>query len=438
MKGYLHVFSVIILVVLCSCGSKPGEQNEEAAATAQAVAQPRYAFGIDLDAYHVDTCQVQSGETLSGILNRHGLTAEQRRTAQPFLNKHPELVAIREGGQYYTFRNDSLLCYYAYRLNRRETIIASLADSLYLWRDTLPLQIEQKYAEFTITSSLWQAISKQNLPIELALELSEIYAWTINFFALQPEDSVRVLYDELFVDNARIGIGRIYAAHFYHGKRWLPAYYMDQETMMPYFDSFQLEAISDQQTVVSKKVSGYYDAEGNSLRKTFLKAPLNYKRISSHFTYARKHPIYHVVRPHTGVDYAAPAGTPVVALGDGVVTMCQYKGGGGNTVKIRHNSTYETAYLHLQKYAKGLKVGHYVKQGDVIGYVGSTGSSTGPHLDFRVWKNGTPVNPLTLESPSAEPVPASLREAYGKLAVHYNSLLVESQKSKVESQITDN
>ena len=277
----------------------------------------------------------------------------------------------------------------------------SLLDSFYLWHDTLPLIVERRKAEFTITSSLWQAITDKNLPVELALELSEIYAWTINFFALQPGDSVRVLYDEQFVEGSRIGIGRIYAAHFYHGKKWLPAYYLDD-----------------------KKASGYFDDEGKSLRKTFLKAPLNYKRISSHFSYARKHPVYHVVRPHTGVDYAAPAGTPVVALGDGAVTFRAYKGGGGNTIRIRHNSTYETGYLHLSKYAKGLKVGQYVKQGEVIGYVGSTGASTGPHLDFRVWKNGTPVNPLTLDSPSAEPVPYELRQAYDSLANHYNEILL--------------
>ena len=339
---------------------------------------------------------------------------------QPLLKQHPELSAIREGGRYYAFRNDTALCYYAYKISRRETIIASLLDSLYVWRDTLPMHIESKKAEFTITSSLWQAISSQDLPVELALELSEIYAWTINFFALQQGDSVRVLYDEQYIDTTRVGIGRIYAAHFYHGKRWLPAYYADSAKLSPY--------LAEQ--IPTTKIHNYYDEQGNSLRKTFLKAPLNYKRISSHFSYARKHPVYHVVRPHTGVDYAAPAGTPVVALGDGVVTFRAYKGGGGNTIKIRHNSTYETAYLHLSKYAKGLKVGQYVKQGDVIGYVGSTGASTGPHLDFRVWKNGTPVNPLTLESPSAEPVPAELKQAYDSLAREYSRILLDDQTAR--------
>ncbi len=408
--------------LLFACGRKPAEQASEATEVAAEVHEPQYIYGILADNYRIDTCHVQAGETLSGILHRHGLSAAQWSAMQSFLNQHRELTSIREGGQYYTFRNDTALCYYAYRLNRRETIIASLMDSFYLWRDTLPLVIERRKAELTISSSLWQAIQDEHLPIELALELSEIYAWTVNFFALQPGDSIRVLYDEQFVEGKRIGIGRIYAAHFFHGKRWLPAYYADQESLHPYMaDSTQVIKIHD-----------YYDEQGNSLRKTFLKAPLNYKRISSTFTYARKHPVYHVVRPHTGVDYAAPMGTPVVALGDGVVTFRAYKGGGGNTIRIRHNSTYETGYLHLSRYAKGLQVGQYVKQGDVIGYVGSTGASTGPHLDFRVWKNGSPVNPLTLESPSAEPVPAALRQAYDSLAVKYNEILLYETASLKE------
>ncbi|MBO7455328.1 MAG: peptidoglycan DD-metalloendopeptidase family protein [Paludibacteraceae bacterium] len=399
---------------MAACGSKPAACESEDEAVVEA-AQPHYTYGIAVDNYRIDTCRVLAGETLSGILNRHGLTAKQWRDMQPLLKQHPELASIREGGRYYTFHNDTALCYYAYRLNRRETMIASLLDSFYIWHDTLPQQTIRKKADFTITSSLWNAITSNNLPVELALELSEIYAWTINFFALQPGDSVRVLYDEQYIDSARVGIGRIYAAHFYHGKRWLPAYYADAESLAPYMPD---------SVPVKKEIHNYYDEQGNSLRKTFLKAPLNYKRISSTFSYARKHPVYHVVRPHTGVDYAAPAGTPVVALGDGVVTFRAYKGGGGNTIRIRHNSTYETGYLHLSKYAKDLQVGKYVKQGDVIGYVGSTGASTGPHLDFRVWKNGSPVNPLTLDSPPAEPVSADLMEPYKALAEHYNEILL--------------
>lgn len=160
------------------------------------------------------------------------------------------------------------------------------------------------------------------------------------------------------------------------------------------------------------KSNVYWNEEGESLRKAFLKAPLQFKRISSRFTYRRKHPVYKVYRPHTGVDYAAPTGTPVMSVGDGVVISKGWGGGGGNTVKIRHNSVYTTAYLHLSRYAKGLKKGDRVRQGQVIGYVGSTGASTGPHLDYRVWKNGTPIDPLKMESPSVEPVSKENMEAF--------------------------
>lgn len=156
----------------------------------------------------------------------------------------------------------------------------------------------------------------------------------------------------------------------------------------------------------------WWNEKGESMRKAFLKAPLNYSRISSGFSYARRHPVTRKVQPHTGVDYAAPIGTPVMSIGDGTVTSVKYEGAGGNTVRIRHNSVYSTAYLHLSKYAKGLKAGQRVRQGEVIGYVGSTGRSTGPHLDFRVWKNGTPINPLKMESPPAEPIAESSRPAF--------------------------
>ena len=159
------------------------------------------------------------------------------------------------------------------------------------------------------------------------------------------------------------------------------------------------------------------------MRKAFLKAPLQYSRISSGFTYARKHPITRKVQPHTGVDYAAPTGTPVMTIGDGVVVEKGYKGAGGNTVKIKHNSVYTTAYLHLSKYASGLKVGQRVKQGDVIGYVGSTGRSTGPHLDFRVWKNGTPINPLTMDSPPAEPIKEENKPAFEEAIKRYQQMV---------------
>ena len=165
----------------------------------------------------------------------------------------------------------------------------------------------------------------------------------------------------------------------------------------------------------------WWNEKGESMRKAFLKAPLNYTRVSSGFSYSRKHPVTRRVQPHTGVDYAAPTGTPVMSIGDGTVTSVKYEGAGGKTVRIRHNSVYSTAYLHLSRYAKGLKAGQRVRQGEVIGYVGSTGRSTGPHLDFRVWRNGSPINPLKMESPPAEPIRKESRQAFEKSYSEYRA-----------------
>jgi murein DD-endopeptidase MepM/ murein hydrolase activator NlpD len=200
---------------------------------------------------------------------------------------------------------------------------------------------------------------------------------------LQKGDFFRVVYDEISVGDEVVDIGTVYSAAFFHGGKNYQAY----------------RFIEDDSTSVQ-----YFNEKGENLKKAFLKAPLRFTRISSGFSYSRRHPVSRIVRPHTGVDYAAPKGTRVMTIGDGVVVQRGYSGGGGNTVKIKHNATYTSAYLHLSGYAPGLRVGSRVRQGDVIGYVGSTGLSTGPHLDFRIWRNGSPINPLKMESPPAKEV----------------------------------
>jgi len=233
----------------------------------------------------------------------------------------------------------------------------------------------------------------QHANTELANELAEIYGWTIDFFGIQKGDHYKVLYEQLVVDQDTFGIGNIYAANFNHMNEDYQAYYFVQDS-----------------------VGEFFDEEGNSLRKTFLKAPLRYKRISSKFTNRRYHPVLKIYRPHHGVDYAAAAGTPVHTIGDGVVIKKGYqKRGGGNYIKIKHNSTYSTTYMHLQGFAKGMRVGKHVKQGELIGYVGSTGLATGPHLDFRVYKNGTAINPLSIKSTPAKPVDSANIERFRAL-----------------------
>ena len=404
MHNLLRTGLLGLCVLLLSACGKPAAGEQEY--IDEEIVPIRYEYGLAIDSFRVDTGYVSNGETLGGILNRLGATRQQINQVGTLAREEFDVRQIRAGKQFLAlYATDSakneVLQYWVYLPDARTAKVLHLTDSLHVEHLQKPIRIVPRKAEVVKESSLWNAMAGNDLPVELALELSEIYAWTIDFFGLQQGDSIRVFYDEQYVDSVRWGIGRIYAANFYHGKRWQEAYWFD---------------IADYQET-DTRCRGYFDAEGNSLRKAFLKAPLNYKRISSKFTYARKHPVYKVVRPHTGVDYAAPAGTPVVAIGDGVVIEKGYKGGGGNSVKIRHNSTYTTAYLHLSKYGKDIAVGKRVSQGQVIGYVGSTGASTGPHLDFRVWKGGTPIDPLKMVSPPVEPIPATLRPTFDSVVV---------------------
>lgn len=267
---------------------------------------------------------------------------------------------------------------------------------------------EVKFVEGVIESSLWGSMVAAGANPMLAVELSEIYAWTVDFFGLQKGDQFRILYEEAFTGGKSAGITMIYGSTFTHVGKEIVA--------IPFL----------QDSVVS-----YFDEDGNSLKKAFLKAPLRYSRISSGFSSGRLHPILKIVRPHHGVDYAAPIGTPVVSIGDGRITATAYEAGAGRIVRIRHNSVYSTAYLHLSSFAKGIQAGVYVKQGDVIGYVGSSGLSTGPHLDFRFYRNGSPINPLRVESPPVEPVSEENMERYRKTRDVIRSIITNYSMSPV-------
>lgn len=397
----ISVAFLSLLLIPCSLILSSCHKSENYEDTPEPV---RYEFGLPIDSFRVDTGYVKQGETLGGILSRLGADRKQLAQVGTLPRSEFDVRSLRPGKQYFGLHQTDTagvehLLYWIYIASVRETTILHLSDSMHAEHQKKPIRYEAKSACVGIESSLWNAMVANNLPVELALELSDIYAWTIDFFGLQKGDSIRVYYDETYVDDQRTGIGQIYACNFYHARRWQEAFY---------FEAGELHT--------------YFDGDGKSLRKSFLKAPLNYKRISSHFSYARKHPVYKIVRPHTGVDYAAPTGTPVVSIGDGVVIEKAYKGQAGNMVKIKHNATYTTAYLHLSKYGN-ISVGSHVNQGQVIGYVGATGAATGPHLDFRVWKNGTPIDPLKLESPPADPVPAKYRTEFDSIVNYLRTKL---------------
>ena len=393
---------LILSLLFFACKDKNANNNsssENDSTSVNAVSHSKIIkYGVDVTDLIESENTISPGHSLSNILSSSGADANSINN----LNLVPDSILdprkINAGNKYTIYNvNDSAhtLRYFVYHKSKQDFVVLEfLEDTIIASIFSKPAISKKRVSGAVITSSLWNAISDSELDINLALKLSDIYAWSIDFFGLQKMDSFIVYYSELYIDNEPIGIDSIYSAIFYHANHPYYAIYFEKED-----------------------IKGYWDLEGNSLRKAFLKAPLSFSRISSHFTYARKHPIYKTVRPHTGVDYAAPAGTPVMSIGDGVVIAKGYKGGGGNTIKIRHNSVYTTAYLHLSKFASNIKEGTHVSQGQVIGYVGSTGSSTGPHLDFRVWKNGEPINPLKLESPPVEPIPDNLKAEFDPIKI---------------------
>lgn len=356
---------------------------------------PEKIYGIIIDSLNVYEDVVKPNQNLSEILTGHNVAYP---TIDKIAHEWKEVFDVRHirAGNKYTVicqkePTDSIekTLYFIYDKSSTEYVLYDLRDSINVEIGQKKINKTVKATSGVITSSLWKTMVDNETDPELALFLSEIYAWTIDFYGIQKFDKYRVLYEELSVDGEYIGIGNIFGAWFHHmGKEFYAVYY-EQDSLGDYFDD-----------------------EGNSLRRTFLKAPLRFTRISSRFSHSRMHPILKYRRPHLGVDYAAPRGTPVRAVGDGVVVKASYSGGAGNMVKIRHNGTYSTGYMHLWKFGKGIKAGVHVEQGDIIGYVGSTGLSTGPHLDFRFYKNNSSVNPLEVESPPAEPVDSAHIEHY--------------------------
>ena len=382
LSTYIRTLTVVLFALgamACSKSNTPEEQPE---------APKNIRYGIDADLYRLETGEVQQGQTVGGILGGFGVSARMIDKLDKASREAFPLRNIRPGHKYTAFiHEDSLLSprldYLAYEKSVAEYVVFGfVGDSITITKGEKPTTVRRTKKSAVIESSLWGAIMEADLPYALAAELEDIYQWTVDFFGIQAGDDFTVIYDEKFIDDTvSIGIGRIWGAKFNHAGKTRYA--------IPFRQKDKLQ---------------YWEADGGSLRKNILKAPLKFSRISSGFSYSRLHPVHKVRRPHTGVDYAAPAGTPVRAVADGVVTFRGWGGGGGNTLKIKHAGNLVTGYLHLRGFAKGITVGTRVQQGQLIGYVGSTGTSTGPHLDYRIWKNGTPINPLKVPQEPTEPI----------------------------------
>ena len=369
-------------ILLASCSGSDdktiGKNNVEEKA-------PVLKYGLEIEKYEVVPGEIGKGDFFGSIMENFGVGANQ---VQKILKASEGVFDVRKikfGSQYEVLVEKDTLgeaAFFVYELDNLSYAVVSLKDSLYARIYEKEVEAVLKRARATISTSLWNDVQQAGIPPLMALRLSDVYDCTIDFFGLQKGDWFEVMYEELMHEGEYMGLGKIYYAQFNHAGKT--------------YDAIRFNA--------GENSSVFWNGKGESLKKAFLKAPLNFTRISSRFTYARKHPVLKIVRPHTGVDYAAPSGTPVVALGDGVVTHRGWAGGGGNTIKIKHPGNYVTSYMHLRGYAKGIVKGSRVTRGQLIGYVGSTGLSTGPHLDFRVYKNGKPIDPLKMESPSVEPV----------------------------------
>ena len=413
----LVAIAILIAILFFKPIIKYESDDQQEIVDNEEIVEPQIIFGFNVDTLNVHNNTVKANEFLANILQGYNVdygTIDKlvRETRDVF-----DVRKIRKGNNYSVITTkDSIpkAKYFIYEISSIDYVVYSLLDSIVAWRGQKEVERHIETASGIINSSLWNSMVESNTDPNLALSLSDIYAWTIDFFGIQKGDHYKVVYENVYVEGKCIGIGRVLAASFNHYGKDNYAFYFVQDSVGEYFDNL-----------------------GKSLRRAFLKAPLNYRRISSRFSNSRLHPVLKIRRPHHGVDYAAAAGTPVMAIGDGVVQYARWDNkGGGNTVRIKHNSVYSTAYLHLQKYGPGIKSGVKVKQGQVIGYVGSTGLSTGPHLDFRFYKNNKAVDPLKVESPPTDPVKDSNLEQFNIEREEWLDMLNEIEmNTKEESPV---
>lgn len=372
-------------------GNKSDINNPEVSATVDTIE----SFGVKYlpGEYKIDTGTIKSNQLLTEILSAYGISNEQAILLLDRDTSGFDVRKMKAGKRYFTMiPSDTSVSgpYFVYEIDLANYYFFDFSsDSGRIHKFVKPVIVKEFVRQGVISRTLYHTILDMNAPIELGLALSDVYAWQIDFFRIQKNDRFKVLYREKFVDDQSLGVDDIIAACFIHFGDTFYAYKFQQDSSNQYFDE-----------------------NGKSLRKAFLKAPLKYSRISSRYTKRRFHPVQKRYKAHLGTDYAAPTGTPIRSVGDGVVTAASYSRGNGRYVKVKHNSVYTTQYLHMSRFSGSAKVGRYVRQGEIIGYVGSTGLATGPHLCFRFWKNGVQVDPFQVKIPPSTPVKEELLEEF--------------------------
>ena len=387
-----RILSILFIIFfLFSCQENKNEEQKAEKKPEKIITQ----FGYTLNDYNVKRGRVKSGDSFGTILENNNLFYPQIYNIVQKVKKVYDIRKINIGKPYTILSSkDSLNTpqVFIYQPNLIDYVVVSLTDSLWAEKKSKAVQLKEFEAEGVITSSLSETMEEKRLSPLLSNELSEIYAWTIDFFRLEKGDNFKIIYSAKFVDDSiYVGLNRIHSAFFEH--RGKPFYAIEFETDP------------------KRGIFEYFDENGKNLRRAFLRSPVQFSRISSRYNLKRRIAYYgYRVRPHKGTDFAAPIGTPIRATASGTVTKSSYTRSNGRYVKIKHNATYSTQYLHMDK--RAVKVGQFVKQGDYIGTVGMTGNTSGPHVCYRFWKNGKQVDPLKQKLPEAKPISTELKNRY--------------------------
>ncbi len=386
---------IILLVLFVSIYSCKKDVREAIQTASIIESVSLYEFGFKLDDFVVKRDTIKKGDSFGEILQRHEIDYSKIfKIAQ----KTKDTFDIRrlQVGKPYTLlcSNDSLQqpkCF-IYQPNKTDYVVINFQDSIHAYSSSKPIKYVEKEVTGVIESNISEALAKQGRSVLLAYEMSDIYAWTIDFFRLQKNDKFKVIYTEKYIDDTiYAGIDNIKAAYFEHNNEPFYAFEFETDTI--------------------KGLKDYFSEDAKNLRRAFLKAPVDYKRISSRYNLNRRIALYgNRRRAHKGTDFTANVGTPIRATANGTVIQSRYSKSAGNLVAVKHNSTYTTKYFHMKK--RKSKVGDFVKQGDVIGWVGMTGNTSGPHVCYRFWKNGKEVDPFKQKLPEAEPISDSLKTKY--------------------------
>ena len=434
-KNIIIIASLVSMLIVAFMGGMLVERNDFFRATAMKTndenlaiektkvikvpaKEPNIKYGINLSEFVIIDKKVEKNEVLADILLKHNVAYQSFKhlfSTKKDTTFNP--AKIKAGNTYTVLGEETDTGFVAkkiiYEENKVDYVVFNLEDSLYIFRGKNKVERKQREIAGVISTSLYETFDAWDVPPSFAARLAEIFSSTIDFYKVKEGDKFKIIFSQDYVEGQPIGVGEISAVLFeVQGKEYY-AFYYEKDKMHE---------------------GEYYDENGNSMRKAFLKSPVKYGRISSKYSLNRFHPVAQVWRAHLGTDYAAAYGTPILATADGVVEEARYAVYNGNYVKIRHNGEYKTQYLHMSKIGRGVRAGKRVKQGETIGYVGSTGLATGPHVCYRFWKDGKQVDPYKQKLRFSEAMPKKEKAAFLAQISDYKNSFDALQYNKIKSE----